>query len=205
MKKKEYKISRREFVKLSGGAVLGFATFGFDGNANAAPSPPDTTPAGMSRVVAARGDNLNIMTNEALSGIGGIEGVVKPGETVLIKPNMLMLPWADKVGRVFHNGECVKAEVVIAVAEACLAAGASKVIIGDGSQKAYFDWGRANYLDNSTNIQKEAIRLNAKYKGRVYPACLDSYPTFPNPKLVDIHSGVQAGGKVARFLLILSG
>jgi hypothetical protein len=46
--------------------------------------------------------------------------------------------------------ECAELEIVVAVAEECLKAGAAEVIVGDGSQVPRFDWGAATTLDGST-------------------------------------------------------
>lgn len=125
------------------------------------------------QVAAFRGNDLSVMTNQALEALGGIEKVVHPGESVFIKPNMVTLPWAHLGRNPFKLGECAKPEVIITVAEQCLKAGASEVIIGDGSQMPRFDWKYATYLDGSTNMVKESERLNSQYKGQVRLSCLE--------------------------------
>ncbi|MHC4518700.1 MAG: hypothetical protein ACYTAS_08950 [Planctomycetota bacterium] len=91
------------------------------------------------QVAAIRGDNLDAMTRDALDALGGIRTVVKKGETVFIKPNFVTIPWAND-NRCFHAGECTKPEIVIAVMEECLKAGAAKVVVGEGSHLPTFDW-----------------------------------------------------------------
>ncbi len=61
---------------------------------------------------------------EAISLVGGIEKYVKPGETVLLKPN-LAYPYPPPA--------TTDPEVARAVALLCMEAGASKVFIGDSS------------------------------------------------------------------------
>jgi uncharacterized protein (DUF362 family) len=123
-------------------------------------------------VAAVRGDDLGAMTRDALDGLGGIGQVVHEGESVFIKPNMVTLPWAQN-GNVFAKGECTKPEIVIAVAEECLRAGASEVVIGDGSQMPVLDWTAARTLDGSTNLAAEAARLSSSYPGNVRVASLE--------------------------------
>ena len=45
--------------------------------------------------------------------------------------------------------------------------------VGDGSQMPRFDWNGATTLDRSTNLAREAERLNARYPRTVRLACLD--------------------------------
>ena len=113
------------------------------------------------------------MTREVLEALGGIEKIVHPNETVFIKPNMVSLSGGANANP-FVTGECTKPEIIIAVAEECLRAGASQVIIGDGSQAPIFDWKYATTLDKSTNLVIEAQRLSSKYKKEVKLACLET-------------------------------
>jgi uncharacterized protein (DUF362 family) len=97
---------------------------------------------------------------------------VQPGETVFIKPNLL----SAGLGRadVTATGEVAKVEIIVAVAEECLQAGAARVIIGDAAQVVRFDWEELKTLDGATNLAAEAARLNAQYDERVSLACLNS-------------------------------
>ena len=78
--------------------------------------------------------------------MGGMRTVVNKGETVFVKPNFMSFPWA-KYNKCFHVGECTKPEIIIAVAEECLKAGAAEVIIGEGSHLPKFEWQHAVTLD----------------------------------------------------------
>jgi uncharacterized protein (DUF362 family) len=103
-----------------------------------------------------------------------MERVVRPGETVFIKPNMVTLPWASASYDPFRSGECTKPDIVLAVAEECLRAGAAQVTIGDGSQVPTFSWANARTLDGSTDLVRGATGLTARYGRPVRLACLDS-------------------------------
>ncbi len=159
-------ISRRDFVRVS---ALAAGSVAFGVRREDPTAPPNPT----AQVAAVRGDDLYGMAGEALESIGGIESIVHEGESVFIKPNMVTLPWAE-YNNTFTNGECTKPEIVIAVAEECLRAGASEVIIGDGSQMRTFDWEYATTLDGSTNLVAEAARLSNAYSGNVKVACLEA-------------------------------
>jgi len=136
-------------------------------------SAQELAPRVKAQVAAITGDSLDAMTRDAINALGGICTVVHEGETVFLKPNFVNIPWA-KHSKCFHIGECTKPEIIIAVADECLKAGAKEVVIGDGSQMPKFEWEHAITLDGSTNLVKEAKRLNAKYDGKVTLACLET-------------------------------
>jgi uncharacterized protein (DUF362 family) len=179
-------ISRRDFLRISalaaGGAALGACHEGRGGPQE----PPVYTPT--ASVAAVRGYDLYGMTREALEDIGGIEQVVQPGETVFIKPNMVTLPWAQYSDR-FRIGECTKPEIIIAVAEECLKAGATEVIVGDASHMPVLEWEYATTLDGSTNLAAEAERLSSQYEGNMRVASLE----VDSPAWVEVPSRTYLG------------
>jgi uncharacterized protein (DUF362 family) len=159
-------ITRRSFVRVSalaaGGAALGACS-----DSPTGPSEPTA------RVSAVTGTDLASMAREVLDPLGGIGSVVHPGETVFIKPNMVTLPWAPR-SNVFAGGECTKPEIVVAVAEECLRAGAAEVIVGDGSHAVELPWDHAVTLDGSTNLVAEMDRLSAEYGRTARVASLEA-------------------------------
>lgn len=168
-----HELTRRDFLKLGGVAVaaplvLGGCTGLIPGGLDV-PAAPTTAAA---QVAAARGTDLYALTRQALAALGGMRTIVKPGETVFIKPNFL----TAGLGRTDPTltGEITKPEIVIATAEECLRAGAAKVTIGDGAQVERFDWEELSTLDGSTHLAAEVARLNAEYEDRVSLACLNS-------------------------------
>jgi uncharacterized protein (DUF362 family) len=129
------------------------------------------------------------MTRRAVEAVGGIAAIVRPGETVFIKPNLAMIDWANLGRNPFVLGECAKIEIVTAVAEECLKAGASKVTIGDTTQMPSYSWEYATTLDGTTNLAAEAKRLNSEYGGKVTLACLD----VDSPEWVDVPTSSKLG------------
>lgn len=136
-----------------------------------------------SKVAVMKGENLSQLTLAAIKSLGGIESIISAGDSVFIKPNFVSFPWA-KDNNCFLNGECTKPEIIIAVTEECLKAGASKVIIGEGSHLPEFDWKYAVTFDSKTNLVDEAKRLNINYEGTVELACLET----DSPEWIEIPS-----------------
>lgn len=112
------------------------------------------------------------MAREALAAFGGAAAIVNPGETVFIKPNF------GSLGMVKYNpiavGESVKPEIVIAVAEECLKAGASMVTIGEGGQVPSWDWVTVPTFDGSSTVAAEVQRLRDAHGDRVRLVCLNA-------------------------------
>jgi uncharacterized protein (DUF362 family) len=198
-------INRREFLRLSSIGLITAVSHNCSNQSESMANPikEKTLPDSSAQVAAFRGHDLSVMTNQALEALGGIEKVVHPGESVFIKPNMVTLPWAYLGHNSFKLGECAKPEVIITVAEQCLKAGASEVIIGDGSQMPRFDWKYATYLDGSTNMVKESERLNSQYKGQIRLSCLEvdtprwiEVPTEISLKKVAISSLVTEADRI---------
>jgi len=157
-------LNRREFI----GAAVGAA---------AALNAPllfaaDRKAPGKSKVSAVRGSDLARMTLDSLEALGGMKTVVNEGETVFIKPNFVNAPWA-KHNKCFAAGECTKPEIILAVTEECLKAGAREVIIGDGSQLPKYEWKQLKTLDGKKDMVTEAKRLSSKYSGNIKLACLE--------------------------------
>ncbi len=171
-----HRLTRRDLLKLSAGAAvaLGAPQLLTACGGEEAPARLSPTSEPKVRVAAVKGDDLRVMTRDALEAIGGARNFVNQGETVFIKPNLSLLPFVPYLGDRFVTGECTKPEIVTTVAEECLKAGAAEVIVGDGSQMSKFDWTLATTLDGSTNMATEAARLTSNYKGKVTLACLDA-------------------------------
>jgi uncharacterized protein (DUF362 family) len=136
------------------------------------------------------------MSRYAIDAVGGMHRIVDKGETVFVKPNFVNFPWAQH-NNCFRIGDCTKPEILIAVAEECLKAGAVEVVIGEGSHLPKFDWKYAVTVDGETNLVKEANRLTAKYAGKVTLACLET----DSPDWVEVPSKTRHG-KIAVSSLV---
>lgn len=167
-----HKITRRTFLKKSTSTTIALGTSWYFSNCQDKKSDQEP-PQKKAQVAAITGDNLDSMTRDAIDALGGILTIVSKGETVFIKPNFVTFPWAQ-YNNCFHIGECTKPEIIIAVTEECLKAGAAEVIIGDGSHLPTFEWQYAITLDGNTNLVQEATRLSSLYDGKVTLACLEN-------------------------------
>jgi uncharacterized protein (DUF362 family) len=184
------KMTRRDFLGSAADAALAL------GASQLIPGcgfydPPYTPTDKTARVAAVRGTDLAAMTREALAAFGGAEAIVAPGETVFIKANFCTAGFLPVDG--VANGSCTKPDILVAVAEECLKAGAGKVIVGDGGQAPTYSWEDLHTLDGSTNLLTEAARLNAAYPDKFELACLiaespawDAVPS-PNTNLGEIY------------------
>lgn len=130
--------NRRRFLQT--GLVVGAtaalcpveALFGQNSSTNSAAAG---APAGPRPVlVALRNGSRSAMLDKGLAELGGIQAFVKPGQTVLIKPN---IGW-DAVP---EKGANTHPEIVQRLVKACLDAGAKSVSVFDNScdqwQRAY--------------------------------------------------------------------
>lgn len=165
--------TRRQFLARSAqGAVTGCAGAMLHGCSSNLPTPPVTPVNSNARVAAVLGTDLAAMTRDALDAFGGAGAIVGEGESVFIKPNF------GAFGMVKYNpvtaGDCTKPEIVIAVAEECLKAGASKVYIGDAGQSYRYDWNEIYMLGGGATFAAEAARLDAAYPGKLTLACLNA-------------------------------
>jgi uncharacterized protein (DUF362 family) len=186
-----HKLTRRDLLRLGAGAVIVAGApqmLTGCGDEETAPKPT-APPEPKARVAAIKGEDLYAMTRQALQAVGGMAAIVRPGETVFIKPNLITMAFANPNSNPFLLGECAKIEIVTTVAEECLKAGAAEVIVGDASHMPSFDWNYATTLDGSTNLVKEAKRLSSEYEGKMTLACLD----VDTPEWVDVPTSSKLG------------
>ncbi|MEO0185187.1 MAG: DUF362 domain-containing protein [candidate division WOR-3 bacterium] len=109
------KISRRKFLKISTGFAVSLAL----------PKKifADEEKASGPLIGVARGEKSKLV-KASVDAIGGIEKFVKPGDRVLVKPNISFSANAE-------CGATTSVEVIKQVVELCLEAGASKITIID--------------------------------------------------------------------------
>jgi len=165
-------LTRRELLARGGQAAAVAGATGLLSGCSPGQTVPDTPYEKPARVAAVLGDDLGEMTRTALGAFGGTETIIQPGDTVFIKPNF------GAVGMVKYDaiaaGDCAKPEIVVAVAEECLKAGASQVTIGDAGQAVSWSWDKVQYLNGNTTLPAEVQRLNDAYGDRVKLACLNT-------------------------------
>lgn len=166
--------SRRDLLRYGIGGGLALIGGRFLSGCGAAPAyialPTDQVYGSDATVFSVRGLDLHEMTCRVVRAVGGMESVVRPGETVFIKPNFGGLSFP------YHNscmaGDNTKVEIVTAVAEECLKAGAASVTVGEAGQVRRFSWDLATTLDGSKTMVQEAKRLADAYGRPVTLACL---------------------------------
>ena len=169
-------INRREFLKAGAGIPIILSAPWSLTRAGAGNATTNSSLRQKATVAAVTGDDLYAITRNAIDALGGMASVVEKGDTVFIKPNFVSFPWA-RDNNCFLSGECTKPEIILAVTEECLKAGAAEVIIGDGSHLPVFDWRYAITMDGSRDLVSEAHRLSEKYPAKVTLACLETATT----------------------------
>lgn len=203
--------NRRDFLKT--GLTLG-ATFslldlgGLFAAEPATPPAPDAAPSGPKPVlVAVRDGDRVAMLDKALAALGGIGAFVKPGQTVLIKPN---IGWDASPER----GANTHPSIVGHLVGLCLAAGAKSVSLFDntcdqwqgcyensGIEKAARDAGAKIVNGKDETLYREvAIPNGVKLKSaKVHGLVLDS-DVFINVPVLKHHGGAQMSGAMKNLM-----
>ncbi|MDR0353116.1 MAG: DUF362 domain-containing protein [Opitutaceae bacterium] len=140
--------TRRNFLKkgFAVGAAFSLADLGglFPADARAADAP--AAKAGAPKLVAIRDGDRASMVTRAIDELGGMSAFVRPGQTVVIKPN---IGW-DVVPERSAN---THPDVVRRLIELCLAAGASSVSVFDHTcdiwERAYENSGIAQTVKDA--------------------------------------------------------
>lgn len=109
-----------------------------------------------SLVAVAEGTDYSAITRRAINAVGGMKRFVKPGDVVVVKPNM---GW----DRSSELGANTHPKVVRAVVEACLAAGARKVKVFDYTcndpRRCYVSSGIEGILKAMKNVECKQIEM----------------------------------------------
>jgi uncharacterized protein (DUF362 family) len=194
--------TRRDFVKttLAIGATLSLVDLG--GLFAAEPPPPasaaPTVLGPKSILVAVRDGDRVSMLDKALAELGGIQAFVKPGQTVVIKPN---IGWNSTPER----GANTHPSIVGRLVALCLSAGAKSVSVFDntcdqwqltydvsGIEKAAKEAGAIVVNGKDETLYREtAIPQGVKLKSaKVHSLVLDS-DVFINVPVLKHHSSTQ--------------
>jgi len=198
------KIVRRDFLKLGAFSTIAVASSGLLSAFQEENYADSLTLTGKPKVAAIKGSDLYSISHDAIDALGGMKSFINKGDKVFIKPNFVNFPWA-KNNNCFINGECTKPEIIIAVTEECLKAGASEVIIGEGSHLPSFDWKYAVTFDNKTNLVDEVKRFSSKYKAIVKLTCLETdSPEWVYIPSLTPHKKIAISGLVANADKVIS-
>ncbi len=136
-------MERRDFIRLM--AIAAFFSPRMVGNLNARELPT---------VGVATGTDYGKITRNAIAAVGGMKRFVKPGDVVVVKPNM---GW----DRTPEQGANTNPQVVRAVVEEALAAGAKKVKVFDrtcnDARRCYDNCGIPAALKGLPNVEVRFI------------------------------------------------
>ena len=168
------RLSRRQFVRLLAATGVGAAlvSCGAQGSATGQENRREVpAPSGDQAYLAvARGTDPKTITAAALAAIGGIERFVKSGDEVIVKPNICV----DY--RTYEYGATTNPDVVAALVELCLGAGARRVRVMDtpfaGSpENAYAQSGIATAVKSAGGVME--IMNPAKFRETSIPGGRD--------------------------------
>ena len=130
----------------------------------------------LSKVSIIKGISIYAMTKKAIDLLGGMNSIVKPGNSVFIKPNYITggLNGHDPVA----SGEIPHPEVVASVVEECLKAKAREVIIGEWVERPL----KINFAGKEgkggAQIKHLVDILNKKYGNKVYLVNLMEHTSY---------------------------
>ena len=167
--------SRRQFVQLVMAAGLGTALASCGAKTPAEPlhevaTEPSLPAADQAYLSVARGDEPKALTRAALAALGGVERFVSSGHDVIVKPNICV----DY--RSYEYGATTNPQVVAALVDLCLGAGARRVRVmdlpfGGSPESAYATSGIADAV-KAVGGQMEVMN-GAKFRETEIPAGRD--------------------------------
>lgn len=191
-------MQRRDFIKLGFAVGAGFSLRTLGGLFPAAYGGEVPDSAGTPQLVAVRGNDRVLMLDAALSALGGIAAFVKPGQTVVIKPNCA---W-DKAPEMGAN---THPTLVGHMVKLCKSAGAAKVLVFDHTcddwQRSYRNSGIQEAVEKAGGemISGADESLYREHKNpaarklthaKVHSAILDS-DVYINMPVLKHHSGAR--------------
>lgn len=142
-------MNRRTFLKTAGAVTLALPL-----------APHELLAAPLPQVAVAEGKDYPKTTRNAINALGGMKRFVKPGDTVVVKPNM---GW----DRNPEQGANTHPQVIRTVVEEALAAGAKKVKVFDRTcndeRRCYVNSGIEAALKGMKNVEVKFIE-NERFK-----------------------------------------
>ncbi|HIJ95622.1 MAG TPA: DUF362 domain-containing protein [Desulfuromonadales bacterium] len=138
-------------------------------------------------VVVAEGSDYAAITRKAINALGGIKKFVKPGNVVVVKPNM---GWDRSVELAANTHPLV----VRAVVEECLAAGAKKVKVFDNTcndaRRCYVNSGIENALKGLKNVDCKQIETERFSKVTLNGQFLKEWELYDEALTADVYINV---------------
>jgi len=156
-------LTRRQFIK---GSLILMAAPGAVVAPLCAVPPAVTAQSRGPGLTIAEGADPHAVTVSAVEGLGGMSAFVKKGQSVLLKPN---IGWDRRV----EQGANTHPEVVRAVSEMCLEAGAARVVLLDRScndaRRTYRTSGIQDMVENLSDgrISLDFVRDNRFLKTEI--------------------------------------
>jgi uncharacterized protein (DUF362 family) len=140
-----------------------------------------------SLVAVAEGSDYPAITRKAINALGGMKRFVKPGNVVVVKPNM---GW-DRSTELAANTHPL---VVRAVVEECLAAGAKKVKVFDNTcndaRRCYVNSGIENALKGMKNVECKQIEPERFKKVAINGQFLKEWELYDEALAADVYINV---------------
>jgi uncharacterized protein (DUF362 family) len=140
-----------------------------------------------SLVAVAEGSDYPAITRKAINALGGMKKFVKPGDVVVVKPNM---GW-DRSTELAAN---THPQVVRAVVEECLAAGAKKVKVFDytcnDARRCYVNSGIEGALKGLKNVECKQIEAERFRKVAINGQFLKEWELYDEALAADVYINV---------------
>ena len=138
-------------------------------------------------VAVAEGTDYPAITRRAINAVGGMKRFVKPGDVVVVKPN---IGW-DRSSELAAN---THPQVVRTVVEECLAAGAKKVKVFDStcndSRRCYVNSGIENALKGMKNVECKQIEPERFKKTALNGQFLKEWELYDEALTADVYINV---------------
>lgn len=191
-------MKRRHFIKTSVGASVATSAAIVFGNIDtlfAGPSAPADLPYDL---VAVRNGEPDVMFDKAIQSLGGMETFVKPGQKVVIKPN---IGWDVSPERAGNTNPVLIKQIV----KHCVDAGAKEVYVFDNTCDEWTKCYKSSQIEelaegagarvlpgNSESYYRDVEILNGKRlkKAKVHELILDS-DVFINVPVLKHHSSAD--------------
>lgn len=142
--------------------------------------PTPTTPVSLSRVVIVKDKDLPSLMRKAVEALGGMGSLIKPADRVLVKPNWVVSSVPAGTPSLESLGTITKVDLVLAIVEECLKAGASQVTVAEGGQARLITYEEVEEASGHRGLAVAAkvAELNRRYGGKVRLVCTNSESSY---------------------------